>query len=209
MRKLFLVLFAGATVLAGPLHAQAEAPRRSFGSCWLRPGPLAQCNTWLVTEASIEIPFTTTKHIISAGGTENKDFEERFVLSVGLMKNLPGERAVGIVLGHDLNRSISRAPTRAEARLRQWNGSAAFDVSAGVTRKGIQDVGDVTGFTAAIGGEWRYIGADARVDVHDANGRRVAAGFLGARASSVAAPVAALVTFGAIAALIITTGAGY
>jgi hypothetical protein len=197
-----LILSIGA---AAPLAAQASSPTPV---CLLRPGPLARFNTWLVTEAAIEVPFATTKHIISAGGDRESDFESRFVLSIGLMKNIDADHAAGIVLGHDLNRSISRAPTRVEARVRKWNGASAFDLSAGLTRKGVQDVGDVAGFTAAVGGEWRYLGADARLDLHNADGRTVAAGFIGARATSAAAPLAALAVFGAIAAIIISTGAG-
>jgi hypothetical protein len=203
-KSVLLVLSLGA---AAPVAAQGSRSP----VCWLRPGPLARCNTWLVTEAAVEIPFANTKRQVSAGSTE-KDFQERFTLSVGMMKNLPHERAAGIVLGHDVNRDIFRGPTRAEARFRQWRGTSAIDVSAGVSRKGLQtSTGSVDspGLTAAIGGEWRYIGADVRMDLHQADGRTVAAGFIGARATSVAAPAAALAVFGAVAALILATGAGY
>lgn len=187
----------------------ASAQSRSFAGCWLRPAPAPTCSGYIVTEAAVEVPVFTTSHNISAG-TKEKDFDTRFVLSVGYMHNLPGGSAAGIIVGHDVNRSINRIPTRAEARLRQWQGSsAAFDVSAGMSRKGFQDVGDVTGFTAAIGGEWRYIGADARFETYNAAGRRVNGGLLGARATSAAAPVASLLVFGAVAALILSSGAGY
>lgn len=186
----------------------AGAQERSFASCWLRPAPAPTCGSYLVTEAAVEVPLATTSHNISAGTTE-KDFDARFILSLGFMKNMANARAAGVILGHDVNRSVNRMPTRVEGRFRQWRGTSAIDVSAGVSRKGFQSVGDVTGMTAAVGGEWRYLGADARVDLYNAGGRRVVGGFIGARATSVAAPVAALAVFGAIAALIISTGAGY
>ena len=132
--KTLLAAVVGAFSIAGTASAQAVTPQRSFAICWLCPGPLAHCNTWLVTEAAVEIPFTTTKHIISAGGTEERTFT---------------------------------------------SGPEPIDL------------------------------ADARVDLHEAGGRTIAAGFIGARASSVAAPVAALVTFGVVAAFIIGTAAGY
>jgi hypothetical protein len=202
MKKQFLVLFA--LLAASPVEGRAQ--QRSFAGCWLRPAPT--CTSYLVTEAAVEVPVFTSRHNISAGTTEN-DFDTRFVLSVGFMKNIQGNRGVGIIVGHDVNRSIYRIPTRIEGRLRQWHGLSAFDVSAGVSRKGFQDIGDVTGFTAAIGGEWRYIGADARFETYNAGGRTVTGGLIGARATSVAAPVASLLVFGAVAALIISTGAGY
>ncbi len=195
-------------LLAGPFAA-AGAQARSFAGCWLRPAPAPTCRGYIVTEAAVEVPVFTTSHNISAGTTE-KDFDTRFVLSVGYMHNVDGGRAAGIIVGHDVNRSINRIPTRVEARVRQWKGSsAAFDFSAGASRKGFQDVGDVTGFTAAIGGEWRYIGADARFETYNAAGRRVNGGLIGARATSAAAPIASLLVFGAVAALIMSSGAGY
>jgi hypothetical protein len=206
MKQKTIVL--AALLLAAPIIG-ASAQSRSFAGCWLRPAPAPTCGGYIVTEAAVEVPVFTTSHNISAG-TKEKDFDTRFVLSVGYMHNLAGGRAAGVIVGHDLNRSINRIPTRAEARLRQWQGSSgAFDVSAGVSRKGFQDAGDVTGFTAAIGGEWRYIGADARFETYNAAGRRVNGGLVSARATSVAAPIASLVVFGAIAALIISSGAGY
>jgi hypothetical protein len=167
------------------------------------------CSGFIVTEAAVEIPFASTKFNISAGSTE-KDFDTRFILSAGYMHNLANGRGVGVVLGYDVDRSFTRNPSRFEGRLRQWHGSnTAFDVSAGLSRKGFQTAGDLTGLTAAVGGEWRYIGADARIETYDVNGRRAVGGLVGVRATSAAAPVAALLTFGAIAALILSTGAGY
>jgi hypothetical protein len=196
---------------AAPDVVHGQTNTRQTPVCWLRPAPLERCRTFLVTEAALEIPVSSTSHQISAGSSE-KDFDARFTLSLGLMKNLPQHQAVGVVVGHDVNRDIFRGPTRGEVRFRQWKGLSAIDVSAGLTRKGIQTATgsvDSHGLTGAIGGEWRYIGADARVDLHSVDGRNVIGGFVGARATSVAAPVAALITFGAVAALIIASGAGY
>lgn len=209
--RIHAVLIAVALTGAIPGSARAQNDARQTSVCWLRPAPLERCNTFLVTEAALEIPVSSTSHQISAGSSE-KDFDARFTLSVGLMKNLPQHQAVGVVVGHDVNRDIFRGPTRGEVRFRQWKGLSAIDVSAGLTRKGIQTATgsvDSNGLTGAIGGEWRYIGADARVDLHSVGGRNVIGGFVGARATSVAAPIAALVTFGAVAALIMATGAGY
>ena len=209
--RIHAVLIAVALTGAIPGSARAQNDARQTSVCWLRPAPLERCRTFLVTEAALEIPVSSTSHQISAGSSE-KDFDARFTLSVGLMKNLPQHQAVGVVVGHDVNRDIFRGPTRGEVRFRQWKGLSAIDVSAGLTRKGIQTATgsvDSNGLTGAIGGEWRYIGADARVDLHSVGGRNVIGGFVGARATSVAAPIAALVTFGAVAALIMATGAGY
>lgn len=209
--RIHAVLIAVALTGAIPGSARAQNDARQTSVCWLRPAPLERCRTFLVTEAALEIPVSSTSHQISAGSSE-KDFDARFTLSVGLMKNLPQHQAVGVVVGHDVNRDIFRGPTRGEVRFRQWKGLSAIDVSAGLTRKGIPTATgsvDSNGLTGAIGGEWRYIGADARVDLHSVGGRNVIGGFVGARATSVAAPIAALVTFGAVAALIMATGAGY
>lgn len=204
-----LIVLALAGAVSESARAQNDA--RQTPLCWLRPAPLDRCRTFLVTEAALEVPVASTSHQISAGSSE-KDFDARFTLSLGLMKNLPRHQAVGVVVGHDVNRDIFRGPTRGEVRFRRWKGLSAIDVSAGLTRKGIGTATgsvDSNGLTGAIGGEWRYIGADARVDLHSVGGRNVVGGFVGARATSVAAPVAALITFGAVAALILATGAGY
>jgi hypothetical protein len=209
--RLHAILIAVALTGSIPGTARAQGDARQTPVCWLRPAPFDRCRTFLVTEAAVEIPVVTTSHAISAGSSE-KDFDARFTLSLGLMKNLPRQQAVGVVVGHDVNRDIFRGPTRGEVRFRQWKGLSALDVSAGLTRKGIQTATgsvDSNGLTGAIGGEWRYIGADARVDIHSVGGRNVVGGFIGARATSIAAPVAALITFGAVAALIMATGAGY
>lgn len=194
-------------VMAQPVAAQA-----SSSICWLRPGPQASCQRYLVTEAAVEVPIVTTSYFTTSVQRE-KDFQTRFTLSLGLMENVSADRAVGIVIGHDVNRDIFRGPSRGEVRVRQWNGTTAFDASAGLTRKGVglPDGGSVDskGLTVAIGGEWRYIGADARLDYHRVNGRSVAATHIGGRATSVAAPVAALLAMGAVWALIAATGAGY
>ena len=206
MQKRIPILISLLTLAAA---SPAQAQERSIASCWLKPGPLPACRNYIVTEAAVEIPLTTTIHSISAGSTE-KDFDTRFTLSLGFMHNMPDGKAGGIIVGHDVNRSFTRIPTRVEGRFRQWKGTtSAFDVSAGVSRKGFQNTGDVTGLTAAVGGEWRYIGGDARVEMYNVDGRTAVGGFVGARATSVAAPVAALAVFGAVAALIMATGAGY
>lgn len=204
-RKITLSLLL--LVAGTPLAAQSPS-----SICWLRPGPQANCQRYLVTEAAVEIPIVTTSYLTTSVQRE-KDFQTRFTLSLGLMENVSADKAVGIVIGHDVNRDIFRGPSRAEVRVRKWNGVTAFDASAGLTRKGVgmPDGGsmDSKGLTAAIGGEWRYIGADARVDYHRVNGRTVTATHIGARATSVAAPVAALLAMGALWALIAATGAGY
>jgi hypothetical protein len=206
MTKTTLIL---AGLLAAAPMSMAAAQQRSFAGCWLRPAPAPTCRGFIVTEASVEIPFSSTSFNISAGSTE-KDFDTRFILSAGYMHNTANGRGVGVVLGYDVDRSFTRNPSRFEGRVRQWHGAnTAFDLSAGVSRKGFQNAGDLTGLTAAVGGEWRYIGADARIETYDVNGRRAVGGLVSARATSVAAPVAALLTFGALAALILSTGAGY
>lgn len=190
-------------VLTLVLVAALPVGAQSSSTCWLRSGPLDRCRNFLVTEAAVEIPFFTTDRAISAG-TREADFDTRFLLSVGWMRNYAADRAAGIVLGHDVNRGWN-LPTRAEARHRWWKGSLAADVSAGLTHRGMPDAAPhAWGLTTAIGGEWRYIGADARLDLMRSN-RTVAAGFVGARATSAGAPVATLIAIGVLFAVVAST----
>ena len=90
MTKTTLIL---AGLLAAVPMTVAAAQQRSFAGCWLRPAPAPTCGGFIVTEAAVEIPLTSTKFNISAGSTE-KDFDTRFVLSAGYMHNLDNGRGV-------------------------------------------------------------------------------------------------------------------
>src|SRR5687768_15686061 len=95
----------------GSLGAQgtdaSAAGGRAAPICWLRPGPLERCRSFLVTEAAFEVPIATTRRSLTPAQTQ-KDFATRFTLSLGLMKNVTAGQGVGVVLGHDVNRDLFR-----------------------------------------------------------------------------------------------------
>ena len=184
-----LLFFLGASTSLG---AQARDSTRSL--CW-RARSLALCKTFLVTEAAIELPVTTTaKTFDDPSGYRfvSDDFETRLAFSVGVMKNTGPKTAQGITL----SAFSEQIPNRVEWRYRRWLGPQhGADFSAGVMRGSVRgeypygDV-DVHGLTAAAGITGTYLGADARFDVaRTPDGRVVRATYLNVRAGSRSAPI--------------------
>lgn len=195
--------------------ASAAAQTNGRGFCWLRTQPAPACRSFLVMEAAVEIPFaTTTSEYTPAFSTQTQqsnDYTTRYVLSVGGMVNRGPSTAVGGTMGFVLGRSWRELPARAELRVRNWQGKTALDFSAGPTRRGIaarSGGGSVTGYggTAAVGVEYGFVGADLRVDAVRAEGRNVAAGFVGGKAVAAGAPIAVTLATLALFALVASIG---
>jgi hypothetical protein len=189
-----LCILLGALAVASPARAQT----RSFAGCWLRPAPQAQCGSYLVTEATAEIPL---------GSQADDEFDSRFTLGVGFMKNVSPDAGVGGVVAWDVGRGWAR-PARGELRLRKWLPDVAMDFAAGVAQRGVtasDGSGRETrayGPEAMVGVEWKYIALDLRGEFLRGDGRTFTDTYVGARATSVGAPIAALAGLALIFAVV-------
>jgi len=177
IRKTFSILIAFASIASA---------QNSSGSpiCW-RPGPLVNCQTWLITEAAIEAPLSSTAVMPSTV----HDFDRRLAFTTGLMKNTDSMSAVGATLSVvDEN-----LPGRVEARFRRWlDRSTGIDVGLGITGGRLRPHGRVltSGVTGSVGISTTYIGVDARVDyARTSTGKPVRASFLSVRTGSRATPI--------------------
>jgi len=202
--------FSIVAIAVAPLGAQSDRP-----FCWLKTQPAPACGSFLVMEAAVEFPFAhTVSQIVPMFSTQPQpvdDYDTRFTLTVGGMVNRGPTRAIGGTLGFVVGSSTAELPARAEFRMRNWRGKTAVDLSAGVARKGVESEdgnGLLTAYggTAALGVERGFIGADLRVDLLRAEGRTVAGGFVGAKATAAGAPIAAGLATIALFILIASVG---
>lgn len=174
--------------------ASSRPPTGARGLCW-RPRPEPRCRTYLVTEVGYEHPVISSR----VGGFEpDPDFAGRFVVSIGAMVNRGPSAALGGVVSGAVGDQPEAFSLRAEARYRKWTGpTRGIDISAGVAHKPVQtqlrEPIRANGVTAAIGVERWFARAEARVDALYGGGRPRTALLVGVRASSYAAPVAAVV----------------
>jgi hypothetical protein len=186
--------------IAAPFAIASSQPR-AFVSCWLRPAPAPACRNFLVTEASAEVALNKPSSDESRG---------RFMLTGGLMHNTNGSSAIGGTVAWDLARGWSR-PARAEFRYRQWQPSTALDFSGGIAQRGVSTTtGGVTriyGPTVATGLEWKYVALDLRGEFLNGVGRSYNNAYVGARATSVGAPIALLGGLAVIFAVVASAGA--
>jgi hypothetical protein len=183
MLKRILGVYVGLAALAVPAQAQG----RSFAGCWLRPAPAPTCSSYLVTEASAEFR-------IHNGENESNP---RYVLGVGFMQNIDPASSVGAVVAWDVGRGWAR-PARGELRGRRWLANGALDFAGGIAQRGIT-ASDGTGRevraygpTAMVGAEWKYIALDVRDDLLRGDNRTFNDVYVGARTTSVGAPIAVL-----------------
>lgn len=205
------------SLLVALLLATATLPAEGQNAswCWLRVRPAPACGSYLVTEASVEIPVLRSSQ---GGSTSQRDdgFDTRWTLAIGGMLNRSDSSAIGGLLTWDVDRGWA-APARGEARYRKWMGIRGLDISGGVAHRGLQGEGTTGpggtsqlvrawGPTAAVGMDFGYIGGDARVEVLRGDNRTLVGGFLGARATSAGAPVAVVGALAFIVALVATTG---
>lgn len=196
IRKTFLILIAFVSI------SGAQNSDRS-PMCW-RPRPLASCNAWIVTDAAVETPMSSTAVMPSMA----RDYGTRVAFTIGVMKNTEPMSAFGAglsVVNEDL-------PGRVEARFRHWlDRSTGFDVGIGIVGGHLRPHGSVltNGVTGSIGLSTTYIGVDARVDyARTSTGERVHASFLTMRTGSRATPIAGAVAGLAILILLSSVNAG-
>jgi hypothetical protein len=205
-RRSFAALLVVATlVVAADATAQATAGRFT---CW-HPRSLASCRSWIVTEAAVEAPAssTTAGHLLVGGngsGYVSADFETRLAFTAGVMINRGPARAFGATIAS----TCSDFPGRVEARYRRWLDSThGADLSAGLARgvvRGVYDPDELraTGLTAAAGISGTYIGADVRLDLLRASSGRTARGlYVGVRTGARAAPIVSAAGFAAMIAV--------
>src|SRR4051812_12529686 len=92
-RSVFLVCAISGAALAQKSDATSI--------CW-RPRPLAGCKSWVVTEAAVEAPIssTSTRHYLvgypNGEAYVSNDFEARLAFSLGVMKNVDSSSAFGL-----------------------------------------------------------------------------------------------------------------
>jgi hypothetical protein len=179
------------------MSAPAVAQTRSVAGCWLRPAPAPTCSGYIVTEASAEFSLRPRENMSNP----------RFMLGVGFMRNMDTASSVGGVVAWDVGRGWS-LPARADLRYRRWLSGAAFDLGVGAVQRahvspdGSVIDGRVFGPTAMVGAEWRYIALDLRGESIRANGQTFNDAYLGARTTSIGAPIAVLAGLALIVAVV-------
>jgi hypothetical protein len=177
---------------------------RPGGMCWMRARPAPRCRTFLVTEVGVETPLYSTAARAGSFGGANEllipHFETRILFTVGGMVNRGQNSAIGGTVSVDNRDPNGVVPSRLELRYRRWREKAGVDVSGGVTQYARHGQRSGQGLTAAAGLELGYVGIDARVDVLKSGDRAMVGGFVGGKATSLAAP---LVVAGAVAFIII------
>ena len=182
MKRVFAI-----SACLGAWTVSAGAQTRSAAGCWLQPAPLPTCSSYIVTEASAEFALNPRENISNP----------RFILSAGFMKNVDTASSVGAVVGWDVGRGWAR-PARGELRYRRWRNPLAFDLGVGAAQRGIT-ASDGTGrelraygLTGFAGVEWKYIALDARGELLSGDDRTFGDAYLGARTTSIGAPIAVL-----------------
>ncbi len=175
----------------------AAAQTRSFAGCWLRPAPAPTCSSYIVTEASAEFSLSRRENVS----------DPKFVLSAGFMHNIDSVSSAGAVIGWDVGRGWAR-PARGELRYRRWVSVGAVDLAGGVAQRGIT-ASDGSGRelraygpTAMVGAEWKYIALDLRGESVRGDGRTFNDAYVGARTTSVGAPLAVLAGLALIVAVV-------
>jgi hypothetical protein len=193
-----LALVTGTT--PGRAQAQGDTPAaKGSWHCYVNTGPAPKCRWIIITELGVEHPFLTTSTRFESStytGPRLDDFRRRTMTVIGLLKTRGTDRAIGVVLGYDWDRSQD-LPNRMEVRYRKWRGSTAVDLGGGLAALG-------RGVSLSGGFDQKFVGIDARVDLVPANGRLMAAGFVGGRATSIAAPI----TFVTLVGLLFAAFAG-
>ena len=129
--------------LASRLPAQSDTTTRIPPRlCW-RGKPAPECTTFWITEFGIDASTSSTATVVSenyGGGPiyryAARDFDSRFVWTVGPMFNTGPRTALGGTLSLSPLNSHYRAAV--EARRRWWkNEGLALDLSAGALRMGV------------------------------------------------------------------------
>ena len=170
-------LVALALATANPCSAQTDTTTRIPPRlCW-RGRPAPECTSFWITEFGVDASMSSTQtHVSENLGGGNvyryavRDFESRFVWTVGPMFNTGPRAAVGGTLSLSPLGSHYRAAV--EARRRWWTPQGlALDLSAGALRMGVNSptsssYRDEYGLTAGalvIGGD--LINVNGRADL--------------------------------------------
>jgi hypothetical protein len=197
-RRSILLLFAVSQVAL----AQGAAPATPI--CW-RARPLDRCQGWVITEAAVEIPTSSS----SVNSSTVHDFDTRLAFTLGLMKNSDAKSAFGFgvaLVNEDFGGRI-------EARWRRWLSPAAgVDVGLGMIGGHLRPGGRATmrGVTGSVGLSGTYLGADVRYDHgRTTTNQPVRATFVTIRAGSRASPIVTGVGLLAVLGLYLAwTGSG-
>jgi hypothetical protein len=196
LKRIFAISFGLAAS-----SVSASGQMRSAAGCWLRPAPAPICSNFIVTEASAEFRLKRREN----------ESSPRFVLGVGFMHNVDSMSSVGAIVAWDVGRGWAR-PARGELRYRRWLANGAVDFGGGVAQRGIT-ASDGTGRevraygpTAMLGAEWKYIALDVRDDLLRGDNRTFNDVYVGARTTSVGAPIAVLAGLALIVAVVSQAG---
>lgn len=127
--------------LAAPCLAQSDSAARSRW-CW-RGRPMPECTTFWITEFGVDASMSSTQRIVSEnlGGGDVyryalRDFDSRFVWTVGPMFNTRPRAAIGGTVS--INPLGGRYRAAMEVRRRSWlTDGTALDLSAGALKMGV------------------------------------------------------------------------
>jgi len=179
----------------------AAAQTRSFAGCWLRPAPAPTCSDFLVTEASAEFRLNRRENYSNP----------RYMLGIGFMHNVDPASSVGGVVAWDVGRGWAK-PARGEVRYRKWLSAGALDFAGGLAQRGVT-ASDGSGRevraygpTAMVGAEWKYVALDVRDDFLTGDKRTFNDVYVGARTTSIGAPIAVLAGLALIVAVVSQAG---
>ena len=198
------------TAVASRLLAQsggASTDTPSPRSCW-RGQPAPVCRTFWITEFGIDANMASTQ--TAAHGYAVRDFDSRFIWTVGPMFNDSQRRAVGGTVS--ISPLGGRYRAAIEARRRWWHSDdLAFDLSAGALQmSGPTTIGapyraqyGVTAGAFMVGGD--LISVNGRVDLLVTGGRARAGASIGLAGGSYIALAGTLV-LGALVWIIVSSG---
>ncbi len=200
-----------------PLSAQSDSTTRiPTRLCW-RGKPAPECTTFWITEFGIDASTSSTATIVTEnyGGGQvyryaYRDFDSRFVWTVGPMFNTGPRTAIGGTLS--ISPFNNHYRTAVEMRRRSWkNEGLAIDLSAGGLRMGVpgptssayRDEYGVTAGALIVGAD--LINVNGRVDLLVSGGKARLGTSVGLAGGSYVALVGT-VTLGLLILAVISAG---
>jgi hypothetical protein len=183
MNRSAAVLIALGITNASRVEAQSDLCRNTRA--------LPACRSWLVTEVGAEFPLGST------GGRypgASGDIDSHVVATAGVMKNW---RTAAVGLTGSAMTTGAKDGARGEVRYRRWsNAKLALQASGGIVHWSVPGLTSnraepATGVTGSVGIDRGWLGADARVDLLQAEGRQVSAFSVGAHLGETPARVVA------------------
>lgn len=130
MRTIMLAL-----TLATKLPAQDTAQLKAPAAICFRSFDASRCRTYLILELGVDRPIVTTHTVRSSSSYNAADFETRAMLALGVARNLPNHRSVGVAALIDLGDGFAGI----EGRYRKWfvGLPSGYELSAGLARREI------------------------------------------------------------------------